>query len=394
MMSWKRNLFALVILIFISCSGNTSILSFLPFYIREIGVPVGQSLEFWSGIIYAVSFVFICLMGPVWGMIGDKYGHKINITRAVMGITIVFVLMAFARNVYDLFFLRLLFGMLAGFYPASMALMSNITPKDKLGMTLGTLQTSVVAGGIAGPFIGGVLADLVGYRKVFLVIGMANLICVFISMLFVTENKTSLPKEEKINFFDNLSYIFNSSLLRRMFISLLVMQVSLLIVQPVFSLFIEQLSKGTTQRISSLTGIIFTSSAVSQFLFTPFWGRKGDRQGYNNILVKSLLYTGIFSFLQVLVQTPVQILFIRVIFGAFVAGIIPSAYTIMAKNAPPEKKGVVFGLASSASAIGGAIGALTGGLVSTMFGIRSVFILSGVFLIITSFFLFQKQKNK
>ncbi|OGS22374.1 MAG: hypothetical protein A2252_02190 [Elusimicrobia bacterium RIFOXYA2_FULL_39_19] len=394
MKAWKNNLITLTILIFISNAGITSVLAFLPFYIREVGVPAGQSLEFWSSMIYSISFVFICLMGPVWGMVGDRYGHKININRALVGITIVFILMAFARSVYDLFFLRLLFGILVGYYPASMALMSNMSPKDKLGVTLGTLQTSAVAGGIAGPFIGGILADTVGYRTVFLVIGGAHLVCLMISMLFITENKIVVSNEEKANIFDNLKYVFKSGLLRTMFISILAMQVSLFIVQPVFSLFIEQLDKGATQHISSLTGIIFASTAVSQFLFTPFWGKKGDKEGYNNILVKSLLYAGVFSLLQVIVQTTNQLLLIRIMFGIFVAGVIPSAYTIMAKNTPLKKKGVVFGLSSSAGAIGGAIGSLSGGLVAVMFGLRSVFVLSGAFLIVTSIFILQKKQEQ
>ncbi|OGS20255.1 MAG: hypothetical protein A3J83_07370 [Elusimicrobia bacterium RIFOXYA2_FULL_40_6] len=393
MSSWKKNLITLSVIIFISNAGITSVLAFLPFFIREVGTPAGQSLEFWSSMIYSVSFVFICLMGPVWGMVGDKYGHKININRALIGITIVFTLMVFARSVYDLFFLRLLFGILVGYYPASMALMSNMSPKDKLGVTLGTLQTSAVAGGIAGPLIGGVLADLVGYREVFLIIAAAHLICVIASMWFITDSKTTAPKEEKVSFFDNVKYVLNSGPLRTMFIAVLAMQVSLFIIQPVFSLFVELLAKGVTLRIASLTGIIFASTAVSQFLFTPFWGKKGDREGYNNILVKSLLYAGIFSLLQFVAQTPNQLLFIRVMFGVFVAGIIPSAYTIMAKNTSLDKKGVVFGLASSAGAIGGAVGSLSGGLVAVMFGIRSVFIFSGAFLIITSLFIIQKKKK-
>src|SRR3989339_1695894 len=107
MENWKKNLSALSVVIFISNAGITSVLSFLPFYIRQVGVPPGQSLEFWSSMIYSVSFVFICLMGPVWGIVGDRYGHKVNINRALAGITVIFILMAFARSVYDLFFLRL-----------------------------------------------------------------------------------------------------------------------------------------------------------------------------------------------------------------------------------------------------------------------------------------------
>ncbi len=381
---WRKNLYALSALTFVSLAGQTSVMPFLPFYIREIGLPPGHSLEMWSGLIYSISLIFICIMGPIWGVIGDRFGHRVNINRAVIGITVLLVLMAFARTVYDLLFLRIFWGILVGFSPASMALMSNITPKEKLGVTLGILQTSLIAGTIAGPFLGGILADTVGYRNVFLVIGALHLVCVGIGIFFVREDKTVRREREGINFFYNLKNIVNSSSLRAMFVSLLIMYFSVMIVQPVFSLFIEDLAKGRTKYIASLTGIIFASTSITHFIFTPFWGRKGDREGYKNILVKSLLFAGILFFPQSFVQNPYQLLFIRILLGIFIAGIIPTAYTIIAKSTSPERNGMVFGLASTSTAMGGAIGTFSGGLIATVIGIRPIFTLTAIVLVMTS----------
>lgn len=390
---WKKNLYSLSVMIFISIAGQTSVMPFLPFYIREIGIPPGHSLEFWSGLIYSISWIFICIMGPVWGMLGDRFGHRVNINRAVIGITGLLILMAFARNIYDLFFIRIFWGMLVGFFPASMALMTNITPKEKLGETLGMLQTSVIAGGIAGPFLGGILADIVGYRNVFLVIGFLHLICVGLGIFSVKEERVAEIKKKRTDFASNFKNIVTSLSLRAMFISLLIMNFSIMVTQPVFSLFIEELA-GRSKYIPTLTGIIFASTSITNFIFTPYWGRKGDKMGYKSILVRSLLFTGLLFLPQAFVKTPYQLLFVRILLGIFIGGIIPTAYTIIAEHSSPEEKGMVFGLASTSTALGAAIGTFSGGMIATAIGIRPIFTLSAALMVITSIWIQVRYKEK
>ena len=76
--------------------------------------------------------------------------------------------MGFVTSVYQLFVLRLLMGLVTGFVPTSLAMISAQTPKETAGKTLGTLQMGQVSGTLFGPMLGGLLADSFGFTYTFL----------------------------------------------------------------------------------------------------------------------------------------------------------------------------------------------------------------------------------
>ncbi len=65
-------------------------------------------------------------------------------------------------------FLRMAMGLVTGFIPTSLAMISAQTPKSSAGKTLGTPQMGQVSGGLFGPLLGGMLADRFGFTYTFL----------------------------------------------------------------------------------------------------------------------------------------------------------------------------------------------------------------------------------
>ncbi len=60
-------------------------------------------------------------------------------------------------------------GIVTGFIPTAIALISAQSSKETAGEKLGTLQTGTVAGGLLGPLMGGVLADTTGFALTFVI---------------------------------------------------------------------------------------------------------------------------------------------------------------------------------------------------------------------------------
>lgn len=175
MTSWKRNLFILVISQFFVISAMTMIIPFLPLFLQELGVNNPETLGIWAGVIFGANFLTAFLFSPFWGRMGDKYGRKMMILRSGFGMAVIISLTAFAIGPISLLLLRLLNGVVSGFIPASIGLVSTNTPKEKVGYALGILQSGSVSGAICGPLIGGVLASNFGYSMVFIITG----ICIF-----------------------------------------------------------------------------------------------------------------------------------------------------------------------------------------------------------------------
>ncbi|MCK9906895.1 MFS transporter, partial [Frankia sp. Cpl3] len=64
--------------------------------------------------------------------------------------------------------LRVFQGLLAGFVPASIALVATNTPEKHVGYALGVMATAGATGGIIGPLGGGFVSHLWGNQEAFL----------------------------------------------------------------------------------------------------------------------------------------------------------------------------------------------------------------------------------
>ena len=107
------------------------------------------------------------VVSPLWGSLADRKGRKLMLLRASLGMAIVIALQGLATNVWQLFALRALMGLTSGYIPNAMALVASQAPRDKSGWALGTLSTGQISGVIAGPLLGGLMADHLGLRVVF-----------------------------------------------------------------------------------------------------------------------------------------------------------------------------------------------------------------------------------
>ena len=72
-------------------------------------------------------------------------------------------------RVWQLFALRALLGVFAGYGALTMSMAAQSVPREKMAEAIGTVQTGHRLGPAIGPVIGGILAPLVGLRNAFLV---------------------------------------------------------------------------------------------------------------------------------------------------------------------------------------------------------------------------------
>ena len=110
---WERNLYVLWLGVVIAGASFSLVTPFLPLLLNDVGVVT--NVEFWSGLLFAASFVASSIMSPIWGSLADKYGKKPMIIRSGLGIGTTYLLMAFATNQYHLLALRFMNGVLSGF---------------------------------------------------------------------------------------------------------------------------------------------------------------------------------------------------------------------------------------------------------------------------------------
>ncbi len=384
MESWKRNLYTLWTTEFLCVLGMALVLPFIPFYIRELGVKEPEDVKRWSGLIYAAPFFLATLTGPLWGWLGDRYGRRLMLIRAVFGFAVTTFLMGFARNHYELFLLRLAMGGVAGLIAATLAIVATTTPREHIGYAMGVIQTSLTTGGLIGPFFGGFLADQIGYRNIFFLTGILSAISGLLVILLVRDDQN--PKEENRSpgLLSNYRFVFTSSTLSVIFVCSIIVQLAIMAVQPVLSLFVENLWQ-KAENVATIAGAVFAITGFSSLITSPYWGKRGNRIGYKKILAITLLGTGISYAPQGLVSGVYELLILRFVQGLFIGGVLPALYTLTTLNTPEERRGGVLGVTRSGLLIGNLIGPISGGFLAASIGMRPLFFLTAVLLVGVTF---------
>ncbi len=379
MSQWERNLYVLWLGVVIAGASFSLVTPFLPLLLNDVGVVT--NVEFWSGLLFAASFVASSVMSPIWGSLADKYGKKPMIIRSGIGIGTTYLLMAFATNQYHLLALRFMNGVLSGFIPSSISLVATNTPEDRIGRSLGILQTGAAAGSILGPLFGGVLSKMFGNRNTLLVAAGV----LFVATLVVTfgvKEEVKGKNKQRSNILADLKEAATNSDLMAMLVTLLMIQASVQILQPVLTLYVAKF--GTGDNTALVTGVVFSAVGVATVIAAPLWGRYGEKVGFRRVLFIGLVGTALASIPQVFAGSVVQFGILRFIFGIFMAGVLPAANATIAAAVSPEFRGRAFGISNSFNMMGNAIGPMIGGIIGTWLGIKVVFLTTGVMMLLTA----------
>jgi DHA1 family multidrug resistance protein-like MFS transporter len=382
---WRRNLYIIWGAQFIAMMGMSLVVPFLPFYIRSLGVTTPSAVAQWSGLVFAGPFLPAFFLTPVWGFLGDRYGRKLMTVRAIFGLAISQVLIGMAPNVEMLFFFRMIQGALSGFLAAALALVSVNTPREQSGYAIGLLQTATSAGNVIGPLVGGSLADAFGYRPIFFIVGGLCSVTGLIIMRFVIEKKRQAAAPvSKHSLLSNYSYALASKPLRIVLLVILVSQMSVFLVQPIFALFVDSLLQ-TERYVATAAGAIFAIAGVFTVVSAPWWGKRNDAKSYRKNL--SLAFAGAAAAyaLHAFVTHASQLIILRAILGFCLGGMLPALYSYVNKNTSLDRRGGIMGIGTSFNVLANLIGAPLGGMIGGLYGIRSVFLVAGGFLLAATF---------
>lgn len=382
---WKQNLYLVGIAQLMGFGSISFVMSFLPLYVKSLGISDPGAAAAWSGVLMGVSAFFASISAPIWGNIGDRVGRKPMVERVLFVNTILIVLLGLASNVWHVLILRSLQGALGGFSPAAIALVTSITPAAEVGFALGFYQFAMTVGLALGPLLGGYLADTVSFRTAFFVMAGLSLVAALLVRFSVFEKFTRPQGNKKgESFITSLKQLLSSRSLLILFSVNLLVQFSLIIVAPIVPLFIHSLDPAST-RVTTMTGLILASGGVSSAISAVYLGRISDRVGPKRILVGCALGAAFVTLLQVAVVSPWQFLALRIVGGAFTGGMLPSSNTLINRLIPRERKGTAFGVAASFSMMGVVFGPITGGLLgASPVGYRGVFAITAVLLLLTA----------
>src|SRR6201996_5606669 len=97
------------------------------------------------------------IVGPVLGVLSDRFGRRPILLISNFGLAVDFLFMAFAPNLWWLFIGRILNGMTAASFSTGGAYVADITPPQDRAKNFGMLSSAFSMGFLVGPTLGGFL---------------------------------------------------------------------------------------------------------------------------------------------------------------------------------------------------------------------------------------------
>lgn len=414
--SWKRTYWVVWTANLVTSIGMMSFLPFFPSLLEEMGVEGEKAISTWAGICFAAAPLSATISAPIWGAIGDRFGRKVMVCRAMLAIAFFVGGMGLVNTPGQLLAMRLGQGMFSGFIPPSITLVSIAAPADRQGRVAGNLATALAVGGLIGPMMGGFIAAALGSRQaVFFVVGALAFTSALLVWFGAVEDVSKRQqradgerggvREALAKSAQDIGDVFRNPALRGTALVVFALQFGLGAINPTLELFVQQIitpealegsvwatltsvieSEGTTleERVETLaTSLLFGAMAFANLLALTPWGFYGDRVGHRRALLHCAVLSILSLFAQAATAVYVVLLAGRFLMGIGVAGIGPLAFGLAAGEASADRRGGAFGVVFAARTFAVAVGGAIGGLLYPMIGARGVMVASAVLLALT-----------
>jgi MFS family permease len=357
-------------------------LTFVPFFLADdpvLAVRDEAARAVYTGLILAGPFFTTILFTPLWGWVADRTGPKRQVVRACFGLGLTQLLMAFAWSADQLVVIRMVQGAVSGVLAASLGLVAVVTPKDRVGRAVSSLQSATPAGQILGPLVGGVLAAALGFRATYALLGVLILLTGVLSWLLLRQD--GFVPAASSNPFAALYRAARESVsrvpLRQALGVLAGGQFAFSVSQGVFAIYAGKLiaawvADNHAEPAWWNSGVGFTALAatvtgLASVLSSPWWGRLHDRRV--RFLTPIAAAASGASMLVLFAWPPWwAVLLARLGVGAGIAAVSTLQFAVVSAASRPEQRGQMMGLATALTHAGNLAGFVLGGVLAAWWG--------------------------
>ncbi|QBF88930.1 MFS transporter [Leclercia adecarboxylata] len=151
---------------------------------------------------------------------------------------------------------------------------------------------------------------------------------------------------------------------------------------PFLPLYVSQLGVSSHEALSMWSGLTFSVTFLVSAIVSPMWGSLADRKGRKLMLLRASLGMAIAILLQDFATNVWQLFLLRALMG-LTSGYIPNAMALVASQVPRERSGWAISTLSTAQISGVIGGPLMGGFLADHVGLRAVFLITAVLLVIS-----------
>jgi len=375
----RRNILAAAGAGCIGFTGFTLVMPFLPLYIAELGTTDIGEIALWTGLILGATPTVTAISAPLWGRVGDTYGSKVLVVRSLMAFILTKAAMAFVTAPWQLFALRALLGVFAGYGALTISMAAQSVAKERMAYAIGTVQTGHRLGPAIGPVIGGVLAPAVGLRNAFLVAAAFYAAAMLLVIFVYQEPRIARAAEKGRGGWE----VFRQLVRQPGFLLALFVIFGLQTVDrsfgPVLPLFVSQVGV-PDERIPIVAGVLFSMAALSAAIGSQLAPRLLRRRTATRVIVIGTV-TAAVALGAIVIAPSLLVLGVAIVIAGVSMGSSTTAiYSVAGGLLPHDAHATGFGIMTTASLMGLAVSPVAAGLIGSA-GLRIVFV-ADVFLLL------------
>lgn len=355
----RRNLRLLWISQFVNTTGLMLLVPIMPLHMEQLGADP-QVVGLWAGAAIAAPALPLAVTTPLWGRLGDRIGRKWMVVRALAGLALAMLVMAFAPTPAVFLLARLLQGSVGGVVEAAASFVGAERDDDRQGSALGRSYSATAAGSLAGPIAGGFLVGSSYLPLLLTAVGAAAALMAVLCSLKLEQQHQRPPAHQVLN---RTSGEGKSIRLLgwQMLLAAFFAYFGVYGLIPVFAEHVAQLVTSPSS-VGPWTGVLHAVMWLGTFFGSFWWGRFNDRT--HNPLT-TLTIAGAITAVAIVGQAVIPWVLalgpLRFIQGFAFAALAQSVILHAGSRAPNGRQAEQIGLANSALLVGQFIGPLTAG---------------------------------
>lgn len=322
--------------------------------------------------VYVGPMLGIMLTSSFWGRLGDRMGHKLMMIRALAGLAVTQMALAYAGDVWTILILRFLQGACAGYIAPAQAYGVSIENPSRRARLFAYLQVSTNLGSLAGAVVGGVILD---FATFFWINFTASILCALsaIAVWFILPEVKSIPTAPRDEAHKTprkkQAGVWRQPPILGLLVVMGALLVSRLIPQTPFSLYVS----GAFNVDNWIVGLCYGLQAFGFVISATLWAKYFEGQPLKNVLSRMILVSAACALLMTvagLTRTADLFIGIYFVWGVLLGATTPILMSQISNAAGSLRQGHILGIAQGTVQFSSIAGIALGGWFSQAVGLE------------------------
>jgi MFS family permease len=312
------------------------------------------------------------LTSAFWGRVGDRYGNRLMMVRALGGLAVTQLLVAVAQDVWTIMALRFLQGACAGYIAPAQAYGVQITGGKDRASLFAWLQVATNVGSMGGAFLGGLILDSFPFAAINLTAGAICALCAVVAWLGLPVPAPGAAAANLGNAGTARPVASTGAPVAALLALIGMLLASRMVLQVPFSLYMTQVF-GARHWVAGLTyGLLACGFVVA----APLWARLFENRTPSYVLGGSVLISAACVLVTYLAGSTSSVAIfasLYFIWGILLGGTTPVLLALISAAVAHDRQGSVLGLAQACQQGASASGIVAGVVITQLFGLEAAF---------------------